>query len=205
MPSSVRLAFHHWRQPQTLNLPNRRVRTRMHGGVGGGSCEASPYPDRFFEHQLRTTSRSEQREGRVVDDRVLFQVQCGARRALIPPGVVPSHSEILVHSRAHPPAGSPTRDWDSISASRDRLRRVAPSCGCVQDAPDHYQVTMAQMLCSLEMFQKGFQKLDSEAVSQVGDNRRVMRMRSEAPLKSLRRESREAVARSASGSCPGGT
>ena len=25
--------------------PNRRVRTRTHGGVGGGSCEAPPYPD----------------------------------------------------------------------------------------------------------------------------------------------------------------
>jgi hypothetical protein len=45
MLSSVRLAFHLWRLPQTLNLPNRRVRTRTHGGVGGGSCEASPYPD----------------------------------------------------------------------------------------------------------------------------------------------------------------
>lgn len=25
--------------------PNRRVRTRTHGGVGGGSCEAPHYPD----------------------------------------------------------------------------------------------------------------------------------------------------------------
>jgi len=25
--------------------PNRAVRTRMLRGVGGGSCEASPYPD----------------------------------------------------------------------------------------------------------------------------------------------------------------
>src|SRR5580700_1641277 len=45
MHSSVRSAFHHWFRPQPLNLPNRRVRTRMHGGVGGGSREASPYPD----------------------------------------------------------------------------------------------------------------------------------------------------------------
>jgi len=28
-----------------LNLPNRRVRTRMHGGVGGRSREVSSYPD----------------------------------------------------------------------------------------------------------------------------------------------------------------
>ena len=28
--------------------PNRRVRTRTHGGVGGGRCEAPPYPDRRF-------------------------------------------------------------------------------------------------------------------------------------------------------------
>ena len=26
--------------------PNRAVRTRMLRGVGGGSCEAPPYPDR---------------------------------------------------------------------------------------------------------------------------------------------------------------
>ena len=26
--------------------PNRRIRTRTYGGVGGGSCEAPPYPDR---------------------------------------------------------------------------------------------------------------------------------------------------------------
>ena len=45
MPCSVRLAFRHWLGLQILNLPNRRVRTRTHGGVGGGSCEASPYPD----------------------------------------------------------------------------------------------------------------------------------------------------------------
>ena len=31
-----------WR---VLNLSNRRVRTRMHGGVGGGGREANPYPD----------------------------------------------------------------------------------------------------------------------------------------------------------------
>lgn len=28
-----------------LNLPNRRVRSRMHGGVGGGGREAFSYPD----------------------------------------------------------------------------------------------------------------------------------------------------------------
>ena len=30
-----------------LDQPNRRIRTRMSGGVGGGSCEATPYPDRL--------------------------------------------------------------------------------------------------------------------------------------------------------------
>jgi hypothetical protein len=28
----------------SLNLPNRRIRTRMSGGVGGGGREADPYP-----------------------------------------------------------------------------------------------------------------------------------------------------------------
>jgi hypothetical protein len=28
-----------------LNPANRRIRTRMYGGVGGGSREVSPYPD----------------------------------------------------------------------------------------------------------------------------------------------------------------
>jgi len=28
-----------------LDQPNRRIRTRMYGGVGGGSCKAPPYPD----------------------------------------------------------------------------------------------------------------------------------------------------------------
>ena len=26
------------------NLPNRRIRTRMYGGVGGGGRKADPYP-----------------------------------------------------------------------------------------------------------------------------------------------------------------
>jgi hypothetical protein len=28
-----------------MDQPNRAVRTRMLRGVGGGSCETSPYPD----------------------------------------------------------------------------------------------------------------------------------------------------------------
>ena len=28
-----------------LDQPNRRIRTRMYGGVGGGSCKAPPYPE----------------------------------------------------------------------------------------------------------------------------------------------------------------
>lgn len=31
--------------PEILNLPNRRVRTRMHGGAGGGSRKAPSSPD----------------------------------------------------------------------------------------------------------------------------------------------------------------
>ena len=31
--------------PNLPDQPNRRVRTRTHGGVGGGRCEAPPYPD----------------------------------------------------------------------------------------------------------------------------------------------------------------
>ena len=37
--------------PRNLNLPdqpNRRLRTRMAGGVGGTPCEGSSYPDRFL-------------------------------------------------------------------------------------------------------------------------------------------------------------
>jgi len=35
-----------------LNPANRRIRTRMYGGVGGGSREVSPYPD-FWGGQRR--------------------------------------------------------------------------------------------------------------------------------------------------------
>lgn len=38
------------------SLPNRPVRTRMPGGVGGGSCEASPYPD---QGQARSEAESD--------------------------------------------------------------------------------------------------------------------------------------------------
>jgi len=31
--------------PILPDQPNRRIRTRTYGGVGGGSCEAPPYPD----------------------------------------------------------------------------------------------------------------------------------------------------------------
>jgi hypothetical protein len=33
------------RSSALLTWPNRRMRTRMSGGVGGGSREVSPYPD----------------------------------------------------------------------------------------------------------------------------------------------------------------
>lgn len=33
------------------SLPNRPVRTRMPGGVGGGRREASPYPDPAFQRR----------------------------------------------------------------------------------------------------------------------------------------------------------
>jgi hypothetical protein len=87
MPSSVRLAFHYWRQPQTLNQPNRRVRTRTHGGVGGGSCKASPYPDRFFEQHLRNhiiSIRTKGRGGWLYD--LALSAYIAAREALILPG-----------------------------------------------------------------------------------------------------------------------
>jgi hypothetical protein len=44
--------------------PNRAVRTRMLRGVGGGSCEAPPYPDghnfirRFFVYRQTLTHRT---------------------------------------------------------------------------------------------------------------------------------------------------
>ena len=35
-----------WRPGRLLNQPNRRVRTRTHGGVGGaGAVRLPPYPD----------------------------------------------------------------------------------------------------------------------------------------------------------------
>src|SRR5580658_2935432 len=36
----------------SLNPPNRRIRTRMSGGVGGGGREADPYPD-LDSHMVR--------------------------------------------------------------------------------------------------------------------------------------------------------
>jgi hypothetical protein len=78
MPSSVRLAFHHWRQPQTLNLPNRRVRTRMPGGVGGGSCKASPYPDKISP---RLTGQG-QSETDIPQDR-FARIECQSKCQLV--------------------------------------------------------------------------------------------------------------------------
>jgi len=38
--------FRHWKPGRKLNQPNRRVRTRTHGGVGGvGAARLPPYPD----------------------------------------------------------------------------------------------------------------------------------------------------------------
>src|SRR5947199_3950276 len=45
MPSSSRSGSPLSRCARSLHPSNRRVRTRMHGGVGGGGREADPYPD----------------------------------------------------------------------------------------------------------------------------------------------------------------
>ncbi len=39
-----------------INLSNRRVRTRTHGGVGGGGREAFPYPDWASHNNKRVAS-----------------------------------------------------------------------------------------------------------------------------------------------------
>jgi hypothetical protein len=39
------------------NLPNRRVRTRTHGGVGGVGREAPPYPDLRLHYGLNRALR----------------------------------------------------------------------------------------------------------------------------------------------------
>jgi hypothetical protein len=49
VPSSPRSVSHPSRSQRPLNPSNRRVRTRMHGGVGGGGREADPYPDRRMQ------------------------------------------------------------------------------------------------------------------------------------------------------------
>src|SRR5262245_58129425 len=41
-PSSPRSALQHWRLKVLLNLPNRRIRTRTYGGVGGAEPRGSP-------------------------------------------------------------------------------------------------------------------------------------------------------------------
>ena len=41
-PTSTRSAFHIWRSGRLLNQPNRRVRTRTHGGVTGKAREGLP-------------------------------------------------------------------------------------------------------------------------------------------------------------------
>ena len=42
LPSSPAWVFPVWRPGRTLNQPNRRVRTRTHGGVTGKAREGSP-------------------------------------------------------------------------------------------------------------------------------------------------------------------
>jgi hypothetical protein len=42
MPSSARSASQPWRPNMLLNLPNRRIRTRIYGGVGGAEPRGSP-------------------------------------------------------------------------------------------------------------------------------------------------------------------
>ena len=52
MPSSSRSGSPLSRCARSLHPSNRRVRTRMHGGVGGGGREADPYPDCAFANRL---------------------------------------------------------------------------------------------------------------------------------------------------------
>ncbi|MEA1979300.1 MAG: hypothetical protein U9N80_15530, partial [Chloroflexota bacterium] len=49
---STGMRNHPMRSSALLTWPNRRMRTRMPGGVGGGSREVSPYPD-FFKVRAR--------------------------------------------------------------------------------------------------------------------------------------------------------
>jgi hypothetical protein len=38
-----------------LDQPNRRMRTRMSGGVGGGLSDEAPYPDRKWQREVQET------------------------------------------------------------------------------------------------------------------------------------------------------
>src|SRR5207249_5802622 len=58
MPSSSRSGSPLSRCARSLHPSNRRVRTRMHGGVGGGGREADPYPD--YQDQRRLPLMREQ-------------------------------------------------------------------------------------------------------------------------------------------------
>src|SRR5215475_2047951 len=46
MPTSTQSDFRDYLTREEHNCPNRRVRNRMHGGVGGRGCKVPSYPDR---------------------------------------------------------------------------------------------------------------------------------------------------------------
>src|SRR5215813_1467171 len=45
MPTSTQSDFRDYLKREKHNCPNRRVRNRMHGGVGGRGCKVPSYPD----------------------------------------------------------------------------------------------------------------------------------------------------------------
>src|SRR5215831_9685911 len=45
MPTSTQSDFRDYLTREEHNCPNRRVRNRMHGGVGGRGCKVPSYPD----------------------------------------------------------------------------------------------------------------------------------------------------------------
>src|SRR5262245_708582 len=48
MPTSTQSDFRDYLTREEHNCPNRRVRNRMHGGVGGRGCKVPSYPDQAY-------------------------------------------------------------------------------------------------------------------------------------------------------------
>ena len=86
--SLLRSAYPPWWQP-SLNPANRRVRTRMHGGVGRGGAARLPYPDcrdrRCLAQRRRGSRRAPEARGARSDGPVGIFLPASPRRGRGPP------------------------------------------------------------------------------------------------------------------------